>query len=496
MAEPEAIPAAVPPVLPPPPMDRLDDFPDRLSPMLVKELRQGLRTHTFVILFLVLQGLLALVLLTAGAAASSAASQSAGNIVSQIVFCFYALALLVVQPMRGVSSIHHEIKQNTIDLMVLTRLSAWRIIFGKWSSIVSQSVLIFLAVIPYLILRYFFGGMQLFAELFLMVYILIVSGVFTAITIGLSAVSNIIIRGLVPIGGALVVMVLIFSALTPGLTYLIGYLSSSSDWFLGALGLLTLAIYTGYFFLELAAGMIAPAAENRTTRKRIIGLLVLTATFWSLQHRDAVGALVASSFVLFLLSLDLFTERARFPAVVCRPFLRFGALGRLFGRFFYPGWPTGTLFFTLLGALLAGFLVIHDMRDGIELEAWAMLGVTLAILAFPAALIQLFLRRTEQRFSIYAAIFICCWILTLILSVLADVINEDALLWIFSPIPTMFLPLGDEAWHSHEIIITILGWGFAGIYYLIVFASALPHLRTIKSLEIEELERGETNDDS
>ncbi len=38
--------------------DRLADFSDRLSPMLVKELRQGLRAKTFVIVFLLLQGLL------------------------------------------------------------------------------------------------------------------------------------------------------------------------------------------------------------------------------------------------------------------------------------------------------------------------------------------------------------------------------------------------------------------------------------------------------
>ena len=50
----------------------LTDFPDRLSPMLVKELRQGLRTRSFVAVFMSLQAILAVVLLAAGAAATAA----------------------------------------------------------------------------------------------------------------------------------------------------------------------------------------------------------------------------------------------------------------------------------------------------------------------------------------------------------------------------------------------------------------------------------------
>src|SRR6476660_9141474 len=88
----------------PPPMDshragRFDDFSDKLSPMLVKELRQGLRAKTFVILFLALQGLLAFVLLISVAAADP---QRAGFTVSKVIFFFFSLAVLVVQPLRGI----------------------------------------------------------------------------------------------------------------------------------------------------------------------------------------------------------------------------------------------------------------------------------------------------------------------------------------------------------------------------------------------------------
>ena len=109
--------AATPPTLPPLPLQGINDFSDKLSPMLVKELRQGLRTNTFVVLFLVLQALLALVLLIAGPIAASEAGSSgaAGQAVSKIIFCIYALGVLVVQPLRGISAIASEPKQNTFS---------------------------------------------------------------------------------------------------------------------------------------------------------------------------------------------------------------------------------------------------------------------------------------------------------------------------------------------------------------------------------------------
>jgi fluoride ion exporter CrcB/FEX len=208
----------------------------------------------------------------------------------------------------------------------------------------------------------------------------------------------------------------------------------------------------------------------------------------------------AAVFVMALLALEALTERNDFPGVVCRPFLRFGALGRLFGRFFYPGWPSGTLFVALLGAVLSGFLsgflAVHCMLHGMELEAWAMIGITLAILVFPAALIQLFVRKTDQRFSVYAALFITSWVLTFILSILYEVVSEGVLLWIFSPIPMMLVPLTSEHWRHNEEAVMILSWGLAGLYYVIVFIGAGPWLRSIGTMEKEELERLEQGNES
>ena len=151
-----------------PSINHISDFPDKLNPMLVKELRQGLRGISFVVLFIAIQAFLCFILLVTAAVASH---ENAGHLLSRIIFFFYSLAVLVVQPLRGIGALQTEIKNNNIDLLCLTRLSAWRITFGKWISIVSQSALILTAIIPYLILRYFFGNMQIFSEILLMLSI-------------------------------------------------------------------------------------------------------------------------------------------------------------------------------------------------------------------------------------------------------------------------------------------------------------------------------------
>ena len=178
-------------------LTHLTDFPDKLSPMLVKELRQGMRARSFTVLFLVFQGVLAFILLTASAVTSS---DHSGSFASEVIFSLFAGAALFIQPMRGINALSSEITGNTIEMMVLTRLSAWRIVFGKWIAIVSQTALILVTIIPYLILRYFFGGMILAGELVFLALMFLTSMSLTAVMVGLSGNSTKLVR-LFPILG-------------------------------------------------------------------------------------------------------------------------------------------------------------------------------------------------------------------------------------------------------------------------------------------------------
>ena len=499
MDQPEltATPAA-PPALPQAPLEKVCEFPDKLSPMLVKELRQGLRTYTFTSTFLSLHGILTIVLLIAGTVTLSVDSTGAGTVVSKIVFCFYGLALLVIQPLRGISTLSSEIKGNTIDLMVLTRLSAWRIVWGKWSCIVGQSGLILLAVLPYLIFRYFFGGMQLFSELFLLVYLFVVSATLTALAIGISGLGSGLIRGVAVVGGGGFLAWFVLWGLTPNLETFISALSLTSvDTFLLSVGLLVLAVYLGYFSLEVATSFIAPAAENRATHKRLIGLGVAVLAFIAVQFYDLTAAVLAAGFVGILLSFDAFSEDPTFPRAVTRPFLRWGSLGRLGGRLLYPGWITGNLFVLAFSTTLALLILIFGGFEGIGQTPWLALGIISGVMLFPAAMIQLVARKSPNRHSTYLSFAAIAWCLTCVIAILYSVVAEDLLYWVFCPIPMVQGPMAMSfADKPHGDSLMAIAWISAAVYWVIVMIAAVPGLRLLRELEEEELAMEEEHADA
>ena len=324
------------------------DFSDRLSPILVKELRQGLRQPTFVIAFLCLQVLLCIVVLASvvSAPVGSQDSLRAGTTVSGFFFVLLGIAILVVQPLRGLGALASEIKADTLDLLLLTRLNSWRITFGKWLALVSQSALLVVAVFPYLILRYYLGGMQLFAELLALVTLFIASAGVTGIAVGFSATASLVIRGFVALV-MILAMVIFPNILIRWLMYgsmggrggggspFAITLSTASEVSIYA-GIMLLLLFMGYYFLEMGATQIAPPAENRSTCKRLVGLAVLGVLVWLLPN-DGPLRYICWLLAISLLTVDALSERPEFTASVLRPFRRLGPLRLPVAMFLLPG---------------------------------------------------------------------------------------------------------------------------------------------------------------
>lgn len=494
---------------PPPVPHALDEFSDRISPMLVKELRQGLRAKTFVIVFLALQALLAVVLLSAIGASSA---ESSGQRVSTIIFFFFSLAVLIVQPLRGIGALHNEIKGNTIDLMVLTRLGAWRIVLGKWVSIVSQSALLLTAIAPYLILRYFFGRMNLFAELNLLLLIFLGSALFTALTVGLSAINSILIRGLLPLIAALYlgagIFILAFESRSD-FGELIEFCSlqeKGTGWAL--LAGLVAAGYFGWSALALGASMIAPMAENHSTVRRLltlvaIGAFALIAAIADFP-REALGPILLM-FAAPAIAIAL-TEPLQLLPPICRPFLRFGTVGKLAGRFFYPGWPSGVLFCGLLIAL-GTFIILNHMSPSRPL-GWhfeprfhiLMLG-SLGTLLLPGLVMRIFPRKINQSFAIYLLILAILIATAIGLAIIAEEVEDTSFMWFFSWIPPVQFNLLDEvnreyyrgiipggtpssAGPNFAPIVTI-GIATCAAYYLGLLVCAVRNFHLIRDVESE-----------
>jgi hypothetical protein len=135
-----------------------DDFGDRWNPLLVKELRQTLRSKAFGILFLAAHGIAAT--LATFVLTLERSTQANHIVVSTLALCA-AFACLFVVPILAFQSFGQEWEDNTHDLLVLTELGAGRLAFGKLLGPVCLGWLILVSFAPYLALTAFLEGADL-----------------------------------------------------------------------------------------------------------------------------------------------------------------------------------------------------------------------------------------------------------------------------------------------------------------------------------------------
>ena len=154
----------------PVPAAALMDFADRWPAMVVKELRQGLRARGFVIPFLMLHvlalGAVAVeyLLMRSGAAGSG----WRGTFIEGPGLFWVAVYGIVagVMPLRLMESLRGESDGRNAELLLLGGLTRWQIVRGKWLVQAVLTWLSLLSLLPYMLVRYFFGGVELMPGLF------------------------------------------------------------------------------------------------------------------------------------------------------------------------------------------------------------------------------------------------------------------------------------------------------------------------------------------
>jgi hypothetical protein len=420
----------------------LTDFPDRFSPMLVKELRQGMRARAFTGVFLGLQLLLGLLLLGAVLASDS---ERTGGVVSTMVFTFFVLAVVVIQPLRGMGALAGEMREHTIDLMVLTRLTSWRIVLGKWVAIVSQSLLLSVTFIPYLILRYFFGGMNLLGELFFLLCLLGLSVALTALTVGLSACRLAVVRVLVPLGVGFFVLiafaVMLESVAGPGGGFFAMFTATSRESLVGLMLYFMVLAYLSHQWMSMGATLIASAAENHATGRRLLTLLALAALgvsllFVSWRHVETWWTVCVALVCLPALVIALSESGTVAPSVLKITRRRWRALAWLL----VPGKSSGYLFSVAVALLVAVFSPWMGVETGDDEFFW-LAGIWGAAL-FPAVVLRYTHRSGEQRIGAYLLVFAASVALSLVVHALASATNNDGLLLLFVWCPAVFA-IGD-----------------------------------------------------
>ena len=361
---------------------------DRLSPILVKELRQGIRSKLFLGAFLTIQ----LSLFLYGTTLLMTGNNVGGDRGVELAFFWSAivLPLLILVPAMASQGIGKEITGKTLDLLLLTRISSYRLVLGKWASVIVQSTLLVTSALPYLMLRYFLGGIDIWNELQSFAILLLASALLAGITMGFWATK--VSKFIKWVG------VLVFLWLGPYMFVVLivsrrGVTSTGSG---TGLVIWVYAFIATLMMLALAASRIGPPAENHSTQIRILALVAAGAglMFSGAQDLEVVSAILA----ILILVPSIFgalTEKVRALPRLYAPFLNRTRLVRWISFPLSPGWPGGVAFTCLVLSLAPWFpLWFGEFRLAVFIAVAAMF-------LFPAALVRSFLRPQRQTLGPY-----------------------------------------------------------------------------------------------
>lgn len=368
----------------PPPVVPRSDFPTWLPPMLVKELRQGLRTRGFVGAFVVFQLLMALMMIGTVSSAASGNAVARAAMASTITGFFWALLgvqLLIVTPARALGSLQTEADSRTLDLLLLTRLSAWRIVFGKWASLLAQAILLLVAMLPYGIVRYFGGSVDLVKDAGICAALLGGCAVVTAAGLWASGLPKVIRIGL-PVAA------IFFGQVWSSAFRSASGFSITEPALLCIDGALVLV-----FFLVTAVRRIAPAAESHVLLARGLPLLALVPVpLWSQwgSRAAAAGQLgFAAGFLALVCAVELASVRLPMAAH-WRFWAGKGLFGRCVGRLVMPGWPSALLYALLVSALVALVSLLPGLLPAGESQRFIWIVVlALCALIFPVIVLSM-----------------------------------------------------------------------------------------------------------
>lgn len=359
-----------------------DDFPSWMSPMLVKELRQGVQSGIFAWTFVLLQAAM-FILMTLWLLERSRAGAGPDNGFFHGTFWWlFGIAAVLAIPLRAGATMVSERQGQTLDLLRLTRLSSTQIVAGKWLSTMAQVALLAVAVLPYVVLQYFFGGLDVVADLSLLVLVLLAASVVTALSIATSG-QPAAARGLL-----IALFVYGFFMVNAMGTMLASGLVSAAAW--SAVVLVT--ALASAVLLEYAAAGIAPAAENHAARIRGLVLLAaglaLGATWFGGPVTVGVLTFFSMALAIGVGAAELTTDPVPVASIHDR-FARFGPPGRLAALVLAPGWATGVLFL-LLATGLAAAAEISAGFGGTNRDSLPVIALAAASVLFPLPLMLFF----------------------------------------------------------------------------------------------------------
>ncbi len=130
---------------------KLESYSDLLSPILVKEARQAMKSQQFTLTFYLLI-ILGWIWTVAGSMLMLPGLYYApwGSSLLVGYLLMLTVPLMLVVPFFAFRSLASETEDGTFELMSITTLSAWQIVWGKMATALLQSIVYFSALRPVL----------------------------------------------------------------------------------------------------------------------------------------------------------------------------------------------------------------------------------------------------------------------------------------------------------------------------------------------------------
>jgi len=340
---------------------------DAVGPIVVKEVRQGLRGRVFGIFFgLLLLACLVMSLLAAAQVADSNGSELGRDFLGAYLVAMGAVCYFVI-PYTAFRSMVREREDETWVLLALTGLGARSIVRGKFASAMSQSLLYASACAPFVVFSYYLNGVDLVQVGLALAMAFVWSAFLVALSVALGtlaetrlgrAVAHFVVLGLLAVGTGLAFTMSVALAQE-------GSSLVREDGFLAFCGAITLiAAGATPVLLEGGASCLSLPSENAAKGPRLavtvylaVGWLAALGAAWldKPSHDDAAAGSVATSLVLVLVGLFAVSEEDGWPRSTAK------------AGWLKPGALRSSMLVVVLLVLSTGvWLYVHERAGGLS----------------------------------------------------------------------------------------------------------------------------------
>lgn len=353
---------------------------ERINPIVVKEVRQSLKSRQFTFSFgLTLIAAASWTLIAISLLVPKVYYMPGGIPLLAGFFCILTLPLMVIIPAGAFLSLVIERQDSTFDLLSISALSAKQIVYGKMASACLQIALYVSALAPCIVLTYLLRGVGLFTILFILGWTVVFSVAEAAVALLLAAVARTVLLQIIV---ALFALAGLKMAAMGWLILIIGegfeqFSNPPREIYLVLFAMMTVISVAISLVLRAAAAAIDFPSENHSTplRRRLWALLALTL-FWSIfgivaaqEAEGAVVLLVGVLIVLMFVGALVNGERGVISPRAQRSLPK-TFLGRIFLTWFYPGAGLGYVFIVCMYAALYVTLASLELYYQAGLQNW------------------------------------------------------------------------------------------------------------------------------